>query len=1178
MKLDLETQTRLRNYLLGQCDEAECEAVETMVFTDDDLFEELQVLEDEIIDEYLNDKLSPEARTHFEEHFLAAPERVEQLRFASTFDRYVESKTVKPVPVSRGWFHNLYSSPARVAAFAVVVVVIVLAAWQLFFRQSQVDKGLLALNAAYREQRPTEARISNFDYAPFVVTRGPNDQKVNQNELTRAELTLLEALNENPSGAAHHALGKVYLAKGDFDKAIEQFDAAVKTDSNNSQLYGDLGAAWLEKGKRDRDGTEPRKGMEELGRALENLNKALALNPNSLEALFNRALCEEQMTAYSQAETHWREYLTHDSNSQWADEARRRLQALEEKKKRGAQTKQELFKNFLQAYETHNDDAAWSALSRSRGRTGNLIVEALLDDFFSSQDNEQALRKLTYAGEVETAKAGDTFTRDLAHTLTAANAQQRQRILQGRNLVKDAISRYDISEFKEAIEIFSDADQEFLAAGDECNHMFVQSMIGYCYLRIPEAEKAFAIFQPLSQSFAAKSYKSMLAQSLYAQADALNGKNEFSKALELANDSFALSQKIEDQANSVRSLQARTSLQLMFGDYNESLRAAFQALKLAEELPPDPKITWPFYHEASLDFYFLNLPASALLFENEALQLATAGKLPLPLQASRSHDRLAVIHEHLGNYSEAIKNNELARAQGEKLSNKTRTNVLAHAAMVLGRLYRETGKPEQAVEAFDTSLALYKELGLDVYQYQGHKGKLLALLQMNDNAAAQSELDQTLFWFEQNRENIAQESFRDKFFDAEQDTYDLAVDFTYSRMNDPVKALNFAEASRARSLNDLMNKGARSSGDKSPEFTPALKVNEIQGGIPEHTQLLTYAVLPDKIITWVITRQSIKPATVAISRNDLNQKAEQYLRLLTRASPNEADVMSQAKELYAALIKPAEGYLDHNLQLCIIPDDKLNFVPFVSLVSPDSGRYLIEDYTLQVAPSATVFISSSKNAELRRTSGPERLLVVGNPHFDRTQFADLPDLPSAKREAEEIANVYGATPLTGDGALASRVTSALTQSDVVHLATHTVTDNESPLLSKLLLAADRDETHHASSTYITAADIYRMKLNRTRLVVLSACQTGVEKTYRGEGAIGLARPFIAAGVPLVIASLWPVESDATADLMVSFHNHRKHDHVSTTEALRRAQLEALRAGRGNYQWAAFVTVGGYADF
>lgn len=108
-----------------------------------------------------------------------------------------------------------------------------------------------------------------------------------------------------------------------------------------------------------------------------------------------------------------------------------------------------------------------------------------------------------------------------------------------------------------------------------------------------------------------------------------------------------------------------------------------------------------------------------------------------------------------------------------------------------------------------------------------------------------------------------------------------------------------------------------------------------------------------------------------------------------------------------------------------------------------------------------------------------------------------------------------------------------------------------------------------------------MKFTRTRLVVLSACQTGIERAYRGEGAIGLARPFI-AGVPLVVASLWPVESDVTADLMISFHKHRKQDHVSTVEALRRAQLEMLSHQQPNspqnYGWAAFVTIGGYAEF
>jgi CHAT domain-containing protein len=75
-----------------------------------------------------------------------------------------------------------------------------------------------------------------------------------------------------------------------------------------------------------------------------------------------------------------------------------------------------------------------------------------------------------------------------------------------------------------------------------------------------------------------------------------------------------------------------------------------------------------------------------------------------------------------------------------------------------------------------------------------------------------------------------------------------------------------------------------------------------------------------------------------------------------------------------------------------------------------------------------------------------------------------------------------------------------------------------------------------------------------------------------------------AGVPLVIASLWPVESESTARLMINFHKHRKKDadRVSTVEALRRAQLEMIHNPSPNsvpsFGWAAFVAIGGYATY
>jgi CHAT domain-containing protein len=160
----------------------------------------------------------------------------------------------------------------------------------------------------------------------------------------------------------------------------------------------------------------------------------------------------------------------------------------------------------------------------------------------------------------------------------------------------------------------------------------------------------------------------------------------------------------------------------------------------------------------------------------------------------------------------------------------------------------------------------------------------------------------------------------------------------------------------------------------------------------------------------------------------------------------------------------------------------------------------------------------------------------------------------------------------------------LGHADVIHFATHAIVDDGSPLSSKLLFATEpsaETPAHHSSSSFLEAAELYRMKLPRTRVVVLSACQTGIEKTYGGEGAISLARPFLAAGVPLVVASLWPVESEDTAELMIGFHKHRKLDRLSTIEALREAQLDAIQQSRGSrttYNWAAFVPIGGYTTF
>ncbi len=80
-----------------------------------------------------------------------------------------------------------------------------------------------------------------------------------------------------------------------------------------------------------------------------------------------------------------------------------------------------------------------------------------------------------------------------------------------------------------------------------------------------------------------------------------------------------------------------------------------------------------------------------------------------------------------------------------------------------------------------------------------------------------------------------------------------------------------------------------------------------------------------------------------------------------------------------------------------------------------------------------------------------------------------------------------------------------------------------------------------------------MNLAHTRLVVLAGCKTGIEQQFGGEGPVGFARSFLVAGVPVVVASLWPVDSDATSQLMIAFHRFRKAERLPTAEALMRAQ-------------------------
>src|SRR5262249_38065525 len=137
-----------------------------------------------------------------------------------------------------------------------------------------------------------------------------------------------------------------------------------------------------------------------------------------------------------------------------------------------------------------------------------------------------------------------------------------------------------------------------------------------------------------------------------------------------------------------------------------------------------------------------------------------------------------------------------------------------------------------------------------------------------------------------------------------------------------------------------------------------------------------------------------------------------------------------ARALFDILIKPIDAYLDRNKPLCIVPDKLLNRLPFATLVSSDSGRFLLEDYSLLVSPSSSLFTLCTEIANKKAIVKDERILCVGNPRFDRQAFGFLDDLPSAGGEAQEVARLYVSSRLlTGEEATPEHVIAEMTKSD-----------------------------------------------------------------------------------------------------------------------------------------------------
>ncbi|HKP72315.1 MAG TPA: CHAT domain-containing tetratricopeptide repeat protein [Pyrinomonadaceae bacterium] len=475
---------------------------------------------------------------------------------------------------------------------------------------------------------------------------------------------------------------------------------------------------------------------------------------------------------------------------------------------------------------------------------------------------------------------------------------------------------------------------------------------------------------------------------------------------------------------------------------------------------------------------------------------------------------------------------------------------------------------DAALTDYDKALELYGRLPeLTVSSYQIHKGKLFCFEQLNRREDFSGELKTVLALSEKYRATIREDDSRRAFFANEQVVFDAATADAIKE-RDSRGAFAYVEASRARSLLDFVESG-KTITEVERDFGSVarpLSLAEIQTRLPDGLQLVQYAVLPDRLAVWVVSKTRFDFVEKPVAAAELEKKIDAYQSSVVGKS-TAASVRQAARELYDLLIPPA---LDAGKEICLVPDKSLHQLAFASLVSP-SGKYLLEDFALFYAPSASVLVLATENARRKERTGDESLLSVGNPDFDREENPNLADLQAAEVEAKAVAGGYPrAIELLGGEATKDKFLRSFAGVEVVHFAGHFVANRQSPGNSKLLFAGGE----------LRSSELGADKLPKAKLVVLSACETGFERYDKSEGAIGIARTFLALGTPVVVASQWKVDSEPTKDLMIAFHRNRKARRLNSAESLRQAQLEmaGMDATSAPFYWAAFSLFGGHANY
>jgi CHAT domain-containing protein len=1045
-----------------------------------------------------------------------------------------------------------------------------------------------ALVEAFSDYRPIEARLAGgFKGAEFKAQDAVQSGRA-LTELGRARELIAEAAAANNPGI-DLTYSRLLLLEGKTAEANARLRSVIVLLPASAEAHSDLGACLIEQGK--------------LEDARDELDKALTIQPKMPEALFNRALCYQHLLLRASAREDFLKSLDIERDPNWRKEIQHRLDEVSrpvEPQKKVA----DIVSEFDAAFAENDTE---TAMRIGKDYPEQLRGHALRDVTFEYLKTatagdwpkaDSALSELQLIGT-----ASDRSVTDLAEYLRrlsqAEQASQLELIGKYVGTARQPTSSASAARTLEGLQLDFRRTKnlvfETLSAFQVADRL--------CYeKRFADSIRLLREYLPMTEQ---RNWPQDRARYLTQLGFEVSRLGEDSLGIKYCEEALSLCVKYPQLGS--QALQRMSVPYLQLGDLDAALLRLRQSttLILGRGLVQllHQSLAYNYFQIASI-YNLRDQPELALRYAREALDFAKQGSAHA--YAAEFSAFVAFQYARLGQFEEPANylktaSDYLKQVEEGRGRDFTETQMLKYAAetaMLLGDNTTAIAELERA-----ESLAK-KDEGATLQTIDVLNARAKARILSSADRDGEGDLMQAVKLIERYRYNLDTPDERSHFLDASQSVFDQLIALEAGSLRHPDLAFDMSERSHGRALLEEINRravfGLDTRGSSSLSSIQPLTLGAVQPKLPGDLCVLQFAVTNQRTYIFVVTRDSFKVFESAATTSSLDRSVQSYLADLRSVAPIE-QVNEKARSLYDDLIKPIESYLPANAALCIVPDKALHYLPFAALLD-SSNRYLMESHRLTYAPSASTLIECIAGSRLRRSSGPERILAVGNPAFDPQGFPGLPALSSAEREADESARVYGsgAVVLKQADATEPRVRAAFQDCNVAHLATHCLVQEGSPWLAALVLAGaapaesineSRSATARSGSVpaygkspeqnadpndgLIFLSELYSMKMPHARLVVLSACQTAVGQYYRGEGIVSLVRPFLTVGVPAVVASLWSIDSDATTTLMIEFHRQRKNLGRDAGEALRVAQQRLARHGpfQHPYYWAPFVLVG-----